>query len=275
MTRSGSGGGSAFFLAIPRRYLPLFASAIEAQTDRVRGTSSRSLVALCVMVGGSAAVPIVVPYPEWTVVPWLLVGAIGGVIAGRASRVAVAWLAALIGVPLILAVREVGLYGQLLVVGVPFAIALVANFASIGFIAGSVLVTRRQTLPPPASGLAGHIATLALAAGDEYRLRPDRGHGFSLYVGANGARTRVEGGINADCRTPAALGWTYESINYDQRDDATLNWRQKAAGDGTLQWDCDSQGAYAGDEVVASDGVPIAGWYIPSATNPDPPVRRW
>ena len=188
------------------------------------------------MVGGLAAVPIVVPYPEWTVVPWLLVGAIGGVLAGRASRVAVAWLAALVSVPLILGVREVGLYGQLLVVGVPFAIALVAILASIGFIAGSVLVTRRQTLPllreawlatsrPWRWLLATSIAFVLIAVT------------AFLQLSCSAPTVRAAFGVEVASMPIAAcpaLGLDYESINYDQRDDATLQWRQKAAADGML-----------------------------------------
>jgi pimeloyl-ACP methyl ester carboxylesterase len=232
--------------------------------------SSRALVALFVLIGGLAALPVVVPYPAWTVVPWLVIGAIGGVIAGRASLVWLAWLAALVGVPLILALGEVGLYGQMLVVGVPFAIALVAILTTTGFIPASVLVTRRRTLgllredwravPRRWRLLLATSITLVLIAVT----------GFSLYIGANGATAWVEGGVNTDCRTPAVLGWAYEAINYDQNDDATLSWQQKTNPDGTLFWDCPSQGAAAGDEVVTSDGVPIAGWYIPAATNPDP-----
>ena len=33
--------------------------------------------------------------------------------------------------------------------------------------------------------------------------------------------------------------------------------------------ECANQGVGAGDDVVTSDGVPIAGWYIPAADGSD------
>jgi pimeloyl-ACP methyl ester carboxylesterase len=64
---------------------------------------------------------------------------------------------------------------------------------------------------------------------------------------------------NTDCRTPLdRFGWTYEAINYDIADDANLRTNLDMT-------DCRDQGSVAGSEVVASDGVPIAGWYIPAA----------
>ncbi|MBI3747460.1 MAG: alpha/beta fold hydrolase, partial [Chloroflexi bacterium] len=64
----------------------------------------------------------------------------------------------------------------------------------------------------------------------------------------------------AGCDTPASrFGWSYEAINYDLADDARL------AAENPDPAKCRSQGTVAGSEVVTSDGVPIAGWYIPSA----------
>jgi uncharacterized protein len=65
---------------------------------------------------------------------------------------------------------------------------------------------------------------------------------------------------NHDCRTPAVLGWSYEAINYDQATDEDLLARE---ADPT---NCSTQGAEPGDEVVASDGIRIAGWWIPAAS---------
>jgi pimeloyl-ACP methyl ester carboxylesterase len=70
----------------------------------------------------------------------------------------------------------------------------------------------------------------------------------------------VDENRSRDCRTPdVQFGWAYEAINYDIADDAVL---QAANADMTS---CDSQGAKAGDDVVAPDGVRIAGWYVPAA----------
>ncbi|MEZ0241391.1 MAG: alpha/beta hydrolase [Chloroflexota bacterium] len=64
----------------------------------------------------------------------------------------------------------------------------------------------------------------------------------------------------ASCETPGSrFGWTYEAVNYDAADDATL---LAANPDPTS---CASQGATAGDDVVAPDGVHLAAWYIPAA----------
>jgi pimeloyl-ACP methyl ester carboxylesterase len=62
-----------------------------------------------------------------------------------------------------------------------------------------------------------------------------------------------------DCRTPAiAFGWTYEAINYDAASDANLADLPDPAH-------CPRQGADAGPQLETSDGIRIAGWYIPSA----------
>jgi pimeloyl-ACP methyl ester carboxylesterase len=62
------------------------------------------------------------------------------------------------------------------------------------------------------------------------------------------------------CETPGSrFGWAYEAVNYDLADDAAL----LAANPNRAH--CTSQGARAGTEVVAADGVHLAGWYIPRA----------
>jgi pimeloyl-ACP methyl ester carboxylesterase len=67
-----------------------------------------------------------------------------------------------------------------------------------------------------------------------------------------------------DCATPAfRYGWDYEAVNYDRADDAALEARYPDMKD------CTDRGTPAGDEIVTSDGVPIAGWYIPAASGID------
>ncbi|MDH4334304.1 MAG: alpha/beta hydrolase [Chloroflexota bacterium] len=70
------------------------------------------------------------------------------------------------------------------------------------------------------------------------------------------------------CRTPANLGWAYEAINYDRASDDEL-----LAHEDDLAH-CSAPGETAGSEVVASDGVRIAGWWIPAAAEigPDGPT---
>jgi uncharacterized protein len=91
------------------------------------------------------------------------------------------------------------------------------------------------------------------------------GIGYTAYVGYEGSRQVVELSRErtADCRTPdVAFGWDYEAINYDGADDERL-----ASYPDRLR--CPSQGSMAGDDVVASDGTPIAGWYVPAQNAPE------
>ncbi len=89
--------------------------------------------------------------------------------------------------------------------------------------------------------------------------------GYTAYVGAVGSDLLVDPTPRRTCGTPETrFGWAYEAINYDIADDAVLI----AANPDQEQ--CSSQGEGAGNEVLTSDGVPIAGWYIPSAERPDP-----
>jgi alpha/beta superfamily hydrolase len=71
---------------------------------------------------------------------------------------------------------------------------------------------------------------------------------------------------SADCRTPAsAYGWAYEAINYDVAADSALVPTQ-ASENGNTSWICDGSPAPAGTAVVTSDGIQLAGWYVPAAS---------
>ena len=89
--------------------------------------------------------------------------------------------------------------------------------------------------------------------------------GFAIYGFFAGADEYLSGSPKAvSCETPGSrFGWSYEAINYDIADDARLRAENP---DPTR---CSDQGSPAGDEVVASDGVRIAGWFIPAATEHD------
>jgi pimeloyl-ACP methyl ester carboxylesterase len=84
---------------------------------------------------------------------------------------------------------------------------------------------------------------------------------YLAYVGFAGSAQAVEPpSPSRDCRTPAiAYGWTYEVINYDPGNDLAL----RTLDDPT---DCSVQLAPAGDALVTSDGIGLAGWYIPAAS---------
>jgi pimeloyl-ACP methyl ester carboxylesterase len=105
--------------------------------------------------------------------------------------------------------------------------------------------------------LAAFLAVLLLAV-----------FGYFGYVGYEGSRLLVYGdAVKHGCQTPATLGWAYEAVNYDIADDARL---QASNRDWTR--DCPDRGAgTAGTQVVSSDGIRIAGWYVPSAAG-DPPT---
>jgi dipeptidyl aminopeptidase/acylaminoacyl peptidase len=90
--------------------------------------------------------------------------------------------------------------------------------------------------------------------------------GYTGYIGYEGSRQLVSrDGTSRDCRTPDVLfGWAYEAINYDIADDAELVTRNPD------QADCAYEGTQAGTEVVSRDGVRIAGWYVPAASDIGP-----
>lgn len=82
--------------------------------------------------------------------------------------------------------------------------------------------------------------------------------GYLAYVGWQGSQVFGAHDRAGDCRTPAsAFGWSYEAINYDLVTDHQLD----AFPDRT---DCPRAGEAAGSAVTASDGIRIAGWYIPA-----------
>src|SRR5262245_41643665 len=79
-----------------------------------------------------------------------------------------------------------------------------------------------------------------------------------IYIGATGSRTVVYGdGVPHPCAPPP---WPYEAINYAIALDA----------EPTTSMPCDARKGTAGNDVVATDGVRIAGWYIPAANGAPP-----
>ena len=86
--------------------------------------------------------------------------------------------------------------------------------------------------------------------------------GFVAYGAVSGADEYLSGEPRSvSCETPGSrFGWTYEAVNYDPADDASL---LAANPDPTR---CASQGVTAGTEVVAPDGVRLAAWYVPAAS---------
>lgn len=89
--------------------------------------------------------------------------------------------------------------------------------------------------------------------------------GYLAWVGYDGSGQAVDPrSPSTDCRTPAsAFGWPYDAINYDIASDGELD----AFSD---RMDCPRQGTEAGTELTASDGIRIAGWYVPAADGAGP-----
>jgi pimeloyl-ACP methyl ester carboxylesterase len=82
---------------------------------------------------------------------------------------------------------------------------------------------------------------------------------YLVFVGYQGSQVFGARARSGDCRTPAsAFGWAYEAINYDRASDSSLD----AFPDRNA---CPRSGEPAGGDVTASDGIRIAGWYIPAA----------
>ncbi len=89
---------------------------------------------------------------------------------------------------------------------------------------------------------------------------------YLAYVGFVGSAQVVDPARSRACRTPAHLGWTYEAIGYEIASDERLTAV-------TAPDDCDSEPVLAGDELVGSDGVSLAGWYIPASNaGPEAPT---
>ena len=84
------------------------------------------------------------------------------------------------------------------------------------------------------------------------------------YVGYGGSDLVVNPARSGHCTTPGvAFGWDYEAINYDAATDERL-----AALEDTT--DCDVVAGAARDELVTSDGIGLAGWYIPAGNGSGP-----
>ncbi len=98
--------------------------------------------------------------------------------------------------------------------------------------------------------------------------------GYVGYAFANSGQYLTQAG-EGDCRTPAVApyGWDYQAINYDQADDARLMAAHPDATRcfiGNVEQNGPDQGQKAGTEVVSSDGIHVAGWYIPAADGSPP-----
>lgn len=151
-----------------------------------------------------------------------------------------------------------GLHPNVPLVGVALIVALLLAIVATGIgglLLGASAVRMIRGVRRIRRGVVALLAATALVGLSSY----------TAYVGVIGSDQLIHPTGNPDCRTPLVrFGWTYEAMNYDIADDAVLQ------GQNPDMAHCAGQGATAGTEVVTTDGVPIAGWYIPAADGVGP-----
>jgi pimeloyl-ACP methyl ester carboxylesterase len=224
----------------------------------VRATwASRTATFVIALVGATAARLL----PDAEPAAWVLLGVVGlasGAAAGRPG-----WLWLPVGACVVaelsvdLARGDSGSPFWYLALGARVVIVLVFGVLGCAIGAEPRAVSRRWWTVTLALviacvlGLAGYVG-YAFARSGEYLTQAGEG----------------------DCRTPSfAYGWTYEAINYDQADDARLLARHPDplhCSQDNVQANGPDQGQPAGTEVMSSDGIHVAGWYIPAANGAPP-----
>ncbi|HET9681128.1 MAG TPA: alpha/beta fold hydrolase, partial [Candidatus Limnocylindrales bacterium] len=217
------------------------------------------VVSVLIVATGAAAIALL---PAEEAATWLLLVVVGVGAGSVAGRPAAVWpaLAALL-------VAEAGLGFAGRDPGGPFWPLLWAARMAVlfpTFVAGTAI-----GLPPRRLGRRWRVGVSAVAGACLVGLL-----GYVGYAVARSGDYLTQAG-ESDCRTPAvAEAWTYEPINYDPADDARL---MAAHPDPTKCFvgndarNGPDQGQKAGTEVVSSDGIRVAGWYIP-AGNGNPPT---
>lgn len=200
----------------------------------------------------------------WSILLWLPVGLLVGSIARTGRLVWIVWLtiAAYYPIATVLGVQhDTGPFWYL-------GAILGAAILSAGFAAGTAIGsgTDPWTRSREAWRGLGRLGRRAVVVAVAISLVATAG--YAVYAGNLGSQMITRPPVSAKyagCHTPATrFGWSYEAINYDPADDARL------AAENQDMTDCHSQGAAAGSDVVTTDGIPIAGWYIPSASGPGP-----
>jgi X-Pro dipeptidyl-peptidase-like protein len=207
--------------------------------------------ALLLVAAGFGASP-------WSWLLWPVAGVAAGSIDGRARHV---WIAPVIVSAFYLAAGQVGLTedaGKFWLIGAVVGMILVAA----GFGLGTLVAWRES--PRQAIAAAWHHASRARRAAVVAAIAvPVLLFGaYTAYFVVAGTDLFMHPGTGSTaCANPGGeFGWAYEAINYDKADDAVL------ASNNADMTKCSSQGSPAGNAVVSSDGVALAGWYIPAAS---------
>jgi fermentation-respiration switch protein FrsA (DUF1100 family) len=238
---------------------------IHTPTVRVTAAWVRRLIGFGLILAGMIGVTSRFGATSSCWLMWVALGLVAGAVDGRSTDV---WLVAMAAIAFYPTAAWLGLPAS----GVTYEHWAVLNMlgafvVAAGFVVGTLVWWRpgleahersaRSTRPASRWLVMGAVALALIGVS-----------GWAAYSGVVGSGTMLEP-LAKDkwlgCDTPASrFGWTYEAINYDPADDARLlaaNPDQKH---------CTDQGATAGTAVVASDGVPIAGWYIPARSGLGP-----
>ncbi|HEX5826867.1 MAG TPA: alpha/beta fold hydrolase [Candidatus Limnocylindrales bacterium] len=216
-----------------------------AVAARLAGAFSIAFLGMLVVAGWFTS-------SSWCWVAWLVIGAAAGAVAGSPRAV---WLVALAT----LAIYPVAALGELPERAMEWQywamLTLVGGMVTgAGFALGGAVAARRGA-PGRARRSSRRWVVGAVLVG---LLGMLAWTGYSGYLGSD--QMVLAPTTSHSCDTPASrFGWAYEPINYDPADDARL-----ADAPGGLA-NCTTQGTIAGSQVLAADGTPIAGWYIPAA----------
>jgi hypothetical protein len=233
---------------------------------RGRPAAVAAVMSLAIVYVGMFAVAILFGASGWS---WILVTGIGfvaGAVAGRARHV---WLA-LVGVVLWYATaialdlpRDTGPFWY--IAAIAYAILLAMTFvigADVGWKTPPLEATRHGWRSIGHRGQ--RLTVLAVVAAVVLPI------GYSGVILTIGPSMFTHPEAATDCRTPAtAYGWTYEAINYPIAADEALAPSQVTKG-GVTSWVCGGTPAPAGSAVVTSDGIRLAGWYVPAANDAGP-----
>jgi pimeloyl-ACP methyl ester carboxylesterase len=239
----------------------LWVPAVRAHLGQV----IRVVAALCVAIVGLplAARPFPITVATW--LGWIGVAALAGALARRPRRVWIAWVALAV-VAAVVPVNGWGLEPRRFW----WLQALLAVIAvTLGFLAGTLFAgpsrpedeLRRQWSRIGTVGrrLVLGVVGIVLAALVGYA-------GYGFFVG--GAEYAAQVPNPAPCDNPGErFGWAFEPINYDGTGEPA------ALDPSAAKRLCKEPRAPAGTEVVSSDGIRIAGWYVPAASGVGPTGR--
>jgi len=237
----------------------------SAPTSVHRAVVVRVAVALSVAFAGLwlAGRPFPITFASW--LGWIGVAMAAGVLGRRPRRVWIAWVALAVVVAIV-PVNGWGLEPRRFW-WLQAALAVVA--LTLGFLAGTLFagpsrpedVLRRHW---SRIGTIGRRLVVAIVAVILIGLVGYGGYGFFV-----GGATYAEQAPNpAPCDNPGErYGWAFEPINYDGSGEPT------ALDPSAATRTCAKPRAPAGTEVVSSDGIRIAGWYVPAASGVGPTGR--